>query len=329
MRKYFILFRAQTAPATVFTILIPFLLAGGDLSLVPLIFLFGTILHFASFGHNSVMDYWYDIKDPNKQHHPLERGEIKLHEAHQLIHTLLIIATILLIILTLYSRFPVYAFISLLLYIVFGHAYNDGLDKNTILSFLPISLCFTSLTAYGWFLGNGAINEFFVFLLLWAFLTIFYQIAWEGNLKDLYNPSELNFNMLRRIATLTFDLSDISKIMTSIRGFLNTLIIILLSLYLGINIAFIIMFTLITIIEIRSIIRIHLIVSREDFSQPDVRNRLLENFGQAEAFEFFRIATLLLLTDVWPMFGIIFLYGLVWFVFMNTILFGSKFGPRV
>ena len=329
MKKYFILFRAQTAPATVFSILIPFLLSNSEynLILIVLIFIIGTLLHFASFGHNSVMDYWYDIHDPNKQHHPLEKGEINLHEAHKLIHTLNIIVTILLVFLTLYSKSPIFALISLLFYAIFGHAYNDGLDKNTSLSFLPISLCFTSLTAYGWFLGSNSINTFFILLLIWAFLTIFYQIAWEGNLKDLYNPSELQFNMVRKLMKKV-KLKNISIFMTTIRGLINTLILVLLSLQLGINVFFIIMFLLLTFIEVRSIINIHKIVINEDFSHF-ARNELLENFGKAEAFEFFRISTLLLLTQYWYMFIVIVVYGLVWFITMNKLLFGSRFGPRV
>jgi len=124
-------------------------------------------------------------------------------------------------------------------------------------------------------------------------------------------------------------LNVISIFMTSIRGGINTILLVLLALQLSINVFFIIMFLLFTFIELRSIINIHKIVINEDFSQTQIRNKLLENFGKAEAFEFFRIATLLLLTQYWYMFIVIVVYGLVWFITMNKILFGSKFGPRV
>lgn len=333
------LFRAQTAPATVFTILVPYLLAGGrDPLVIILIIILGTVMHYFSFGHNSVMDYWYDIHDPNKQHHPLIKGIISFESANKVIHYGLSITLLLAVLFTIYvSPVPAIALFFLMSYVAFGHAYNDGLDKNTSHSWISISLCFTSLTLYGWFLGTSSFNIITLLVALWAFLTIFYQIAWEGNLKDLWNPAEKH-NLLRRIGITIWDgrivyvrpgAYRLSFAMLSLRIFVNPIIILLMALFLIVTysptildqILFAVVFLTLTVLESIFVYRIHVV--RED------RYMLLEYFGKAEAIVFFQFMTLLYLVGLGYMFIILVLYGIVYFVLMNKFLWGSRFGPKV
>lgn len=321
-------FRAQTAPATVYTLTIPYLLSGGsDLLVFLLLFAVGHILHFFSFGHNSIMDYWHDLKDPSKQHHPLVSGKIKLETAHRVIHTgLALTALILIIIVFIFSRNPVLPLLSLMLYLVFGHAYNDGLDHSIKHSWIPISLCFTFLSGVGWLMVSE-INTAFILLLLWAFFTVFYQIAFEGNLKDLWNQSEIH-NPLRKYAEYIYNPPYppyLSKIDTKISLFffliryaVNTSILILLSVELKVvSIVVGIMLAVFTVIELDALTTLH-------FKKHVSRDELLKNMGIAEAFEFFRLISLLGLIAI-P----IIIYGLTWFILMNKLLWGTRFGPRV
>ena len=324
------LFRAQTAPATVFSILVPYLIAGGrDLITIMAIFVLGTIAHFFSFGHNSLMDYWYDVKDPNKKHHPLESGEIKFETAHKVIHYGMVLTCLGFVALTYYvSPSPVLALMSLIGYIVFGHAYNDGLDKNTSHSWISISLCFTSLALYGWFLGTGEVNAITVLIAVWAFLTIVYQIAWEGNLKDLWNPAEKH-NLLRTWVEydwsgtpIKFTSKAVSFGFMAIRLGWNTVILGMIAYYLNAGLMNWIMYVAFTFIETLAVIDIHDTAEHSLWS----RDVLLERFGVAEAVEFFRLIAIslqpaIVLTLV--------SYGLLYFVLMNRLLWGSKFGPKV
>ena len=66
-RDYLQLFRAQTAPATILLILTPYLTNATLFSLeTATIFIFALLIHWVSFGHNSLMDtaMGYDLKDP-------------------------------------------------------------------------------------------------------------------------------------------------------------------------------------------------------------------------------------------------------------------------
>ncbi|NPA98513.1 MAG: UbiA family prenyltransferase [Crenarchaeota archaeon] len=350
IRAWLQLFRAQSAPATVLSILLPYLLGGGrDPLVIIAIIVIGTLLHWFSFGHNSLMDYWYDREDPNKKHHPLEAGTIRFEHAHQVIHYGMVAVTIALIILTLFvspAKYLALAF--LILYCVWGHAYNDGLDKNTSHSWISISACFTSLALYGWFLATDTINIITILIALWAFLTIFYQIAWEGNLKDLWNPAEKH-NLLRRIG-VKLKLAEETKIndkivylvwrleipkwferlMYVIRLYVNTIIVAILSVLYGFsltstnNVSFLIVFLFMTALKTYAIWGLHNTVKK-----PFRRKDLLEWFGKAEAFEFYHFATLLFLLGLGWLCLLLLIYGIGYFVLMNKLLWGSKFGPRV
>jgi len=182
-------FRAQTAPATILLVLTGYLTAKSLYTLEALILLlYCLFIHWISFGHNSLMDtaMGYDLRDPSKKHHPLVAHRIKLSKAHNVIHWSLGILAILGAIISIYySPAPLMALFCLLMFYAWGHAYNDGLDKESLLSFVPISLCFTFLGAWGWFLGNRDLSLLGITLIAYYFFTILFQIAWSGHLKEL------------------------------------------------------------------------------------------------------------------------------------------------
>jgi len=189
IRDWFRLFRAQTAPATILLILVPYLTNASLFSLGSLVIgLFALFTHWISFGHNSLMDtaMGYDLKDPSKAHHPLVAGRISLTAAHNVIHWGLSGLCVLAILISLnFSPNPVFAIISIFLWWVFGYAYNSGLSKESLLSFLPISICFTAMGAWGWFLSHNSLDRLGWLLLAYFFTTIIFQISWSGHLKEL------------------------------------------------------------------------------------------------------------------------------------------------
>jgi len=200
------LFRAQTAPATALVILLPYLAVGGAVFLswkTLALALYATLLHWWTFGHNSLMDcaMGYDEKDPSKSHHPLPGKDISLHDAHNTIHwglALLMVAGA--VTSTAIGANPLLATTCLLLYAALGHAYNDGLSKETIHGWLPISACFSALAGFGWFLGHTGINWLGCAFLAYVFLTQVFEIGWEGNLKELAVAGQVEReNLLRRM----------------------------------------------------------------------------------------------------------------------------------
>jgi len=96
IKSWLQLFRAQTSPAIILLILIPYLANASLFWLETLaIGLFALFAHWISFGHNSLLDSCIipekgklppDFTDPSKSHHPLIRGDISFHEAHNVIH---------------------------------------------------------------------------------------------------------------------------------------------------------------------------------------------------------------------------------------------------
>jgi len=188
VRDYLRLFRAQTAPATILLILVPYLANAPLLSVSTLaIGVFALVAHWFAFGHNSLMDtaMGYDKADPAKSHHPLVAGRISLTAAHNVIHWGLCGLAVLAIYLSFLSPVPVAALISIFLWFVFGYAYNSGLSKESLLGFLPIAACFGAMGAWGWFLSHDALNTSGLILLAYFFLTIVFQTSWSGHLKEM------------------------------------------------------------------------------------------------------------------------------------------------
>jgi len=227
------------------------------------------------------------------------------------------------------SPVPHLAVSALLLYSLLGHAYNDGLDKHTIHSWAPISLCFTALAAFGWFLASPRIDVLFILLLTVAFSSIFYQIAFEGNLKDVC----IEENLLTRLAEEVSCLSTPAKeTIIRYRGpkfwWLRILFdtsVLITMVVLERSVVPLLIVVPLTILQATLIA-----VMNRGLSEGIDRNKLLEYFGLVEAIQFFRLLGLVA-TDLWRLALCVSLIamGASYFHLMNRWLWGSRWGPRV
>jgi hypothetical protein len=180
--------RVQTFPADWLLTLTPFLYGRLNLVQATLLSIFIWFVHFSSFGHNSLMDtaMGYDLKDLHKKHHPLVAGRIQLSEAHNVIHWLLCALTVCALIFSLkLSPAPLYAVLCIPIWTMFGYAYNSGLSKESVFGFIPISICFTFMGAWGWFLSHETLDTVGYLYLGYVFCTILFQIAYSGFLKEI------------------------------------------------------------------------------------------------------------------------------------------------
>ena len=195
LKSWLQLFRAQTAPATILLVLVPFL-AGNPISgTVVVIAIYALLVHLFSFGGNSLMDtiMGYDREDPSKQHHPLISGAISLPLAHNVIHWGLIILTAIGVAITyLISPNPLPAMAALVMWVALGHGYNEGLSKESLFGFISISLCFTSMAAWAWFLGHMELTPLGSLYLLYVFTVILFQISYSGHLKEMGQSERSN-----------------------------------------------------------------------------------------------------------------------------------------
>ncbi len=200
LNQWLKLFRAQTLPATLLLLVTAFLLGGGSLFSIKglLVCFFALLAHFFSFGENSLLDtsQGFDTKDPSKSLHPLVNGEISIESATNVIHTGIILTALFGIFIAGYSggNFTL-AILSLFLFSLFGEWYNKG-NKVTTLSFLPISLCFTALVFYGYFIVANEISPLMVLVAAYVYVRIHFQIDIAGNIKDLETGER---NMLKKI----------------------------------------------------------------------------------------------------------------------------------
>lgn len=187
--------RAQTYPADWLLVLVPFLCGRSDMFqgfILSVIMWFGHVL---TFGHNSLLDACVirekdkpppDFMDKNKRHFPLIKGTISLHTAKLVIFTGLLILGIVMAWFTMtFGESKLFAMLMLFLYLMFGLSYDEGLSKETPLSFIPITVCFSTLAGWGWFLSHSTLGLLGWFYVLYVCFIQLYEIGWEGNLKEL------------------------------------------------------------------------------------------------------------------------------------------------
>lgn len=331
LRDYLQLFRAHTAPASVLTLVVPYLVAGGgDLVLVGLFFLLGHLMHFFGFGHNSLMDYWLDVRDPSKRHHPLVAGRIRLEDAARVVlYGQVLAATAIALVILAYSENPALSLLFFLLCFAWGHAYNDGLDHRDEHSWLSISLCVASATLISYTFTRG-LDRVAALLFAWSFLFELYDIALLGNVKDLWNPAEEK-NPLRRWAVyesgefrglrVTRGWLALLAFFCAVRLVASTAVVALVAVAVSAPLENTALLFFFTAIEALAVTRT---VSELATPRP-CRGRLLPLFGLSESAEYFRLASLTPMP--WPL--LLVGYGLLYFVGMNKLLWGTRLGPRV
>jgi len=198
------IFRAQTAAAVFLLVFIPYLSAGGELFswYALLLALWSIFVHHISFGHNTVLDtlMGWDLRDPNKKHHPLIAQRIRKETALKVVSVGFFVYAIIAVFLAyLGSGNPFYAMVFFSLYLVGGFVYNDGISKISVWDFIPITICFTSLSLFSYFLIAKEFSELIILIALYLALVEWFQIGIEGEIKEIEIKDEVN--MLQRLGT--------------------------------------------------------------------------------------------------------------------------------
>lgn len=312
--EYLRLGRIHTAPATVILLVSSYCAGGGRLFSLEgfSILLYGILLHWSTFGHNVVCDYWFDIEDPNKKHHPLVSGRISLQKAVNIVLPVLGLALLAGILLS-YGNWLSNAFFAS--FMIGGFLYNNWLSKTSIFGWIPIVVCFTSLSLYGMSLA-GSINIVYA---LYMMFTIWFQIGWSGYLKDIEAMGQAN--MLRRLGSSirdgVFRSTYASKVWgASIKvGNLVTGAILISRLSFWASLAPSVMLAL-------AMVMLYLLVKDREW----VRDRELRNMSLMEIFTIY--AGMFMVMDVSESM-VLALFGLSWFAAMNRLLWKTSLAPRV
>ena len=200
--KYAQLTRAHTAPLEAVPALVGALLAtGGSITLQVIGWgVFGVLYHLTGYGMNSYTDWksGHDRDDPNKQHHPLNTGEIRELDAIMFIWLIALFTASLAVILSLHSVIGIALIFAM---VFFGSMYNY-VGKKTTLKFIPISIAHTLVFVIPYITLGGEINTIFLMLTLYVFLWIVFQISVSGELKDFWSDEANFLKKIRRSGRL-------------------------------------------------------------------------------------------------------------------------------
>jgi len=156
----------------------------------------GWLYHNAGYGQNSVEDFalGFDKEDPNKKHHPLQRGAISIRNARIGVYSLL--ACFVVFSLAVSGFRPISMFLFLELSIA-GLLYNF-IGKKIKAKPIPIAIAHTSLLPFAYFSTTNSFefsntfpffmnlsSQVFILATIYVFIQIIYQILISGDLKDI------------------------------------------------------------------------------------------------------------------------------------------------
>lgn len=322
------IFRAQTAAAVFMIILVPYLVGGGDFfSWYTLILAIWSILvHHISFGHNTIMDtlMGWDKKDIHKLHHPLISSKIRKETALKVISVGIFLTTIIGIYLVYRSpgnQFYAMSFFSL--FIIGGIIYNSGISKVSRWDVIPISLSFTSLSLYSYFLVAKEFDLLIILIALYIIFLQWFEIGVEGEIKEIEIKDEVN--MLKLLGTKcdgkTFNMGSSIIYPWALK---------LMGLAIAGYIVYKYTYELLTIIlfVIFGILAIYFCYELTKKRKWD-RKKAVRDMALEEVMTIFLLPLILI-----PKIGsleviIILVASITYFVGMNALLWGTRFAPRV
>jgi len=306
----------HTAPATVILLVSSYVAGGGSFfSLLGLLLLlYGIVLHGSTFGHNVVMDYYWDLRDEGKKHHPLVSGRIKLNDAVNIVLPFLGLCLLIGLALGWGSYWATFWFS---LFMAGGFLYNNWLSKTTIWGWIPITVCFTSLSGYAMSLA-GRVNTLYM---LYIMFTIWFQIGWSGYLKEI--QVEEQANLLRKLGVRVengyLHVPVIAKLFGGAVKVGNVVTALLLIRSMDISTA-----SLIAVVILLSIV-VYMMFKL-------LRTRRWDRNAELKKMSIMEIATIYAgMFTVMPIQEAIMLaiFGIAWFTAMNRYLWETKLTPRV
>jgi len=185
VRKWLILFRAHTAILEAPLAVLGAWLALGSVNEPVLLgwLGFGMLYHYVGYGMNSYADWkkGFDKDDPEKQHHPLNKGTIEPDLAKKAVYASL--AALILSGIAL-GGLNITTLASLLVMVFFGVSYNY-FGKVMILKFVPISIVHTMVFVFPYLVYSEQLSAGFVLAASAYFIHHAFQIIISGDVKDI------------------------------------------------------------------------------------------------------------------------------------------------
>ncbi len=197
IRNWLKIARSQTAAAVIMLCGIFFLLGGGNfLSFLGIgVIVFSILIHDFSFAHNTAFDVLtgYDTEDEYKKHFPVCDGSVDPFDALKITHIGIFIMVFFAMLLSYFGTGN--AFLAMSFFAIFlmsGFWYNEWTSKIATWDFVPISICFTSLSVFVYFLVSDEINLLMILSAIYIFLVEWYEIGIAGEIKEAEMTKEVS-----------------------------------------------------------------------------------------------------------------------------------------
>ena len=282
------------------------------------------LYHLAGYGMNSYSDWknGFDKADPNKSHHPLNRGTLSKTWARRTVYSLLFLSFVYGICISLaYNSYR--AAIVILLGFLSGIIYNE-FGKYIRQKWLPISIAHSTVFIAPYIATGGQFTTVDSALMIgYVFLWVVFQIAISGELKDI-NQDEANF--LRDMGCLYRDdflmvPVAVSDLVVGIKA---------LAVGLGMGIAYETGW-----LEIHILATFMLLLAATTVTSATVRTRyitrdsIIKNVTDIEILTAFAFVTATIPFTSWEFCMLVIAGSIIWVSLFNYIEWGSFISPQV
>lgn len=328
LKDYIVFTRIHTAALSVPLTVLGVLLAGVPvMSWQTLEFaVLGLLFHAIGFAQNNLADYRYDIQDPAKQHHPLVQGRINFRKANWIVNFGMIG---LFFYGAMISNFNPWSLFFLGLMIISGNVYNYA-SKDTVWSFIPITLCFSSLPMIAYFTYANELSSLMLLVYIYITLQLVFQIAVEGCMKELQQENECNL-----MRSLGYRVED-GVLKSGIYGYLFGALIKAAGVWIALAIVLysgsLRLLSLAVIIGFITFVHTDWLISAKPWT-GDVklwdRDNAVQNSARIEIFSYILLIVALQGVLGWSLAAAFILLPVAWFAFFNKIFWNTYLIPRV
>jgi len=272
--------------------------------LVPLLFVWGVIVHLSGFSHNELVDIEHDRKNPARQKSPLVAGDISLKHARKLVIGLIVGAVGVGWGISILTRFE--AILWVFTGLVCGLLYNMT-SKRNIFAIFGLMGWISSLCMFGAHVAGDPFNPLATGVTFYLAVQVMFQGSVLGALKD---PVD--------------NVNHFVVLEGKLRSYAWTLKVIQLS---AIGLLFLMIRDSIIFLLVTSGFFVTVVILVRIFSTPERKNRM-RLFSVHEILMFYLVCIMLIpIINFWVILPI--LIPIVWYGGFNKALFGDLMVPGV
>lgn len=289
--------------------------------------LFGVLYHLVGYGMNSYVDWdkGFDKDDEQKQHHPLNTGDIKPETAKKVIYGMTGLLVVYMLVLVGIN--PPSVGLALLM-VASGLVYNY-FGKYISLKAIPISIAHTIVFFIPYYTYTQEVSVYMALATAAYFVHHIYQIAISGDIKDICQDEASLLQSLGASAT-EHRVRGVYVFEANNYVLLLTYILMIAEMFLAIG-AILYTDQSLEVLFVASVLGALALVNTDQMIKPGlfIRNKRLSYISKREFFGYTMIHATAIKVIGWEAFGVMVVCMVVYLGIVSKFIWGNWLVPEV